>query len=393
VLIVGAGTGNDTAAALRGGARHVDAVEIDPAIVNLGKLAHPNRPYTDPRVQVWVDDARSYFNKTDRKYDLVVFGLLDSHRLFSSMSSVRLDSFVFTEESFREVSQLLNDHGIVVVQHGLGSSFMAARMYRMLMDVFAMPPQVLHIPEFPGLTFVAGPGVPPGPPKDVGPVVKATDDWPFLYLEGHTLPREYTVALAVMLLVTMLAVLGCSRGQMRTVQPHFFLLGSGFLLIETLSVTRFALLFGSTWAVNSIVFSAILVVVLLANVWMDRVAVVNTHLLYALLAVAVLVNFLFPIHSLLRTTLPVRLGAAMVLMGAPIFFAAFIFARSFKQTATPEMAFASNLVGAVVGGLIEYSSLVIGFRHLLLIALALYTLSYAALFFPRRVQLETSSIG
>src|SRR2546426_9101683 len=64
VLIVGAGTGNDTAAALRGGARHVDAVEIDPAIVALGRQSHPNRPYHDARVRVWVDDARSYFNKT-----------------------------------------------------------------------------------------------------------------------------------------------------------------------------------------------------------------------------------------------------------------------------------------------------------------------------------------
>jgi len=179
---------------------------------------------------------------------------------------------------------------------------------------------------------------------------------------------------------------------MLTVHPYFFLLGSGFLLIETLSVTRIALLFGSTWVVNSIVFSAILLVVLLANAWMNRVASVNTHVLYVLLAASVLVNFQWPIHVLLHTALAARLGAAMTLMGAPIFFAAFIFARSFKQAANPELAFASNLVGAVVGGLIEYSSLVVGFRNLLLIALALYALSYAALLLSGRVQLERSSI-
>jgi hypothetical protein len=89
VLIVGSGSGNDTAAALRHNVRHVDAVEIDPCIVQLGRTRHPNRPYENPRVNVVVGDARSYFNKTTKKYDLVVFGLLDSHRLFSSMSSVR----------------------------------------------------------------------------------------------------------------------------------------------------------------------------------------------------------------------------------------------------------------------------------------------------------------
>ena len=87
VLVVGAGTGNDTAAALRNGAGHVDAVEIDPVIVHIGRKFHPEKPYTSPRVSVFVDDARSFFKKTDRKYDLIWFGALDSHTLTSSFSN------------------------------------------------------------------------------------------------------------------------------------------------------------------------------------------------------------------------------------------------------------------------------------------------------------------
>ena len=49
VLVVGAGAGNDAAAALRNGAKHVDAVEIDPVILALGKRLHPEKPYSDPR--------------------------------------------------------------------------------------------------------------------------------------------------------------------------------------------------------------------------------------------------------------------------------------------------------------------------------------------------------
>jgi spermidine synthase len=41
VLILGAGTGTDVAAALRHGAKHVDAVEIDPVILRLGASIIP----------------------------------------------------------------------------------------------------------------------------------------------------------------------------------------------------------------------------------------------------------------------------------------------------------------------------------------------------------------
>jgi len=388
ILIVGAGTGNDTAAALRHGAEHVDAVEIDPALVQLGRQRHPERPYHDPRVRVIVDDARSFFNKTDRKYDLVVFGLLDSHRLFSSMSSVRLDSFVFTVDSFRDVRRVLKDNGVAVVEHGLGTPFMGTRMYVMLREAFEMPPHVIRIPEFPGLTYIIGPGVSkylPAPPSlDAGKVIPATDDWPFFYLEGRKLPREYRVALLAMFVVSLLAVVGFSKGKVRTLDLHFFFLGSAFLLIETLSVTRFAMLFGSTWVVNSIVFAAILAVVLMANLWMQRIESVDRRWLYVMLAGAVLLNFWFPIQVLLRVGLAWRLLVAMALMGAPIFFAAFIFARSFKETQNPDLAYASNILGAVVGGLAEYSTLVVGFRYQLLIALAMYALSAVALYWATR---------
>ena len=115
VLIVGSGTGNDVAAALRAGAAHVDAVEIDPAIVALGRLHHPEHPYDDPRVRVIVNDARAAFRQLPAgQYDAVVFGLLDSHTQLG-MSSVRLDNYVFTRESFSAARRLLRFGGSIVV--------------------------------------------------------------------------------------------------------------------------------------------------------------------------------------------------------------------------------------------------------------------------------------
>jgi SAM-dependent methyltransferase len=389
ILVIGAGTGNDVAAALRHGVRRVDAVEIDPGILRLGQVAHPEQPYSDPRVHVFVDDARSFINKTDSKYDLIIFGSVDAHRLFSGMSSVRLDSFLYTVECFQEVRRLLKQDGIVVVQHTLGNMFLNRRMYHVLTEAFGKGPYVKD-PDPPKLpTFFCGPGVGKfinrDQPADVLKINLATDDWPFFYLRGRFVPPEYRVALEAMLLISLICLLSVSEGGLRTVDGHFFFLGAAFLLIETVSVTRFAMLFGSTWMVNSIVFSAILLVVLLANLWMNRIQSFNIHLLYVVLAAAVLLNFMFPVHVLLSTGLALRLPAAMILMALPIFFAAFIFARSYKQTPNPDLAFASNLLGAVIGGLIEYSSMVIGFRNLFLVALGLYALSYFALFLsPRR---------
>ena len=97
VLVLAAGTGNDVAAALRHGATDVDCVEIDPYIANLGKEIHPEKPYNDPRVHIIVDDARAYLRRCQKHYDLIVFAYLDSHSAFSSMSSIRLDNYVYTQ--------------------------------------------------------------------------------------------------------------------------------------------------------------------------------------------------------------------------------------------------------------------------------------------------------
>ena len=104
VLILGAGSGTDVAAALRHGAKHVTAVDIDPVILRLGAERHPDKPYSDPRVTVINDDARHYLRTTSRKYDLIVFALIDSLTVQSSFSSVRLEVPTFLPNSARSCS-------------------------------------------------------------------------------------------------------------------------------------------------------------------------------------------------------------------------------------------------------------------------------------------------
>jgi len=110
VLIVGAGTGNDVAAALRYGATEVAAVEIDPAIVSVGRRYHPEKPYDSPRVRTVITDARAFFAQSTEKYDVISFGLLDAHTA-TAMTNARLDHYVYTRESMQKAYSLLADGG------------------------------------------------------------------------------------------------------------------------------------------------------------------------------------------------------------------------------------------------------------------------------------------
>ncbi|HEY7207977.1 MAG TPA: hypothetical protein VH416_07020, partial [Gaiellaceae bacterium] len=111
VLIVGAGSGNDVAVALSEGAKHIDAVEIDPEIQKLGARYHPDHPYQDPRVSVHIDDGRAYVERTHKHYDLILFALPDSLTLLSGQGNLRLENFLFTKESMRDVRKLLKPGG------------------------------------------------------------------------------------------------------------------------------------------------------------------------------------------------------------------------------------------------------------------------------------------
>ena len=110
-MILGAGSGNDVHLVLEQGAKNIDAVEIDRAIWKLGKELNYQKPYDDPRVQVYIDDARAFLKKTKTKYDVIILGTLDSQTLLSGMSSIRLDNYIYTSEAFRSVRELLNQRG------------------------------------------------------------------------------------------------------------------------------------------------------------------------------------------------------------------------------------------------------------------------------------------
>src|SRR4029079_7459354 len=325
VLILGAGAGTDVAAALRHGVRHVDAVEIDPASIRLGREHHPDRPYSDPRVTVINDDARHFLRTTRKHYDLVVFALIDSLTMQSSFSGVRLESYMFPVESFRAVRHRLKPDGVLVVYNYFRERWLVDRLANTAAGAFGAEPRV-HCHDaraFLGV-LMAGPRLaqltaPPHVPDQVtafnqshapspariherDPSIEpATDDWPFLYLRDRHIPQHYVVALAVVLVVSVLSVLatlgvlGTPSTDARRWSWQFFLLGAGFMLLETKSIIQFALLWGSTWVVASVAIASVLTMALIANAVVARKTLTRPWLVGGVLVALLVVNYFVPI--------------------------------------------------------------------------------------------------
>jgi SAM-dependent methyltransferase len=396
VLILGAGSGTDVAAALKHRVVSVDAVEIDPAILRLGKQGHPDRPYTDPRVHLVADDARHFLRTTEKKYDLVVFALIDSLTLQSAFSGVRLESYMFTEESFRAVRKVLTPNGVLVVYNYFREPWLVDRLANTAATAFGEEPMVHVHPAKDQLgVIVVGPRLRtlttyPDPPSEVNAynqgaplappvkhvrdrrIVPATDNWPFLYMREPHLPSHYVSALAVVLLVSILAVFGVVRGAVRKWSWEFFFLGAGFMLLETKSIIQFALLWGSTWVVASLTIAAVLVMALFANWTVAHVEVRRPRLVGGVLLALLAVNYFVPVGTIAIENRMLESLVYSLLVFSPIFCAGLLFGSSIKRSEDVTVDYGANLLGAMIGGVAEYLSLLMGFQFLLILVAAFY---------------------
>jgi hypothetical protein len=387
VLVIGAGNGNDVDAALAAGATHVDAVEIDHELQEIGAAFHPSRPYDDPRVNVVIDDGRAFLERTERRYDLVVFALPDSLTLVSGQSTVRLESYLFTQEAIEAAHRHLAADGVLAMYNFYRERWLLDRLAGTLQSVFGRSPcldlgptsgggvgrfAMMVVGSTPSATRCEATWTP------AAVVVEpATDDRPFVYLRDRTIPSRYVVALGLVLLASAIVV-RLSGGRLAGMRGHLdlFLMGAAFLMIETKSVVQFALLFGTTWFVNSLVFAGILLTVLLAIEVERRVRIGRPVLLFGLLFGALLLAGVVPPERLLAMSVVPRFLAATALAFLPVFIANLIFAERFRDTEDTTSAFGANLLGAMVGGTLEYVSLVTGYRALLLVAAVLYVAAW-----------------
>jgi hypothetical protein len=384
VLVIGAGTGGDVAIALAQGASRVDAVEIDQRLYKLGKALNPDHPYQDPRVHVYINDGRAFLQQSDQHYDLILFALPDSLTLIAGQSALRLESYLFTTQAMLVAKDHLAPDGVFAMYNYYRQQWLVDRLAGTLEQVYGHPPCIDstgRVGHFAALTTSVDPRRVScrtvWQPGELGVPSPATDDYPFVYLRTRSIPSIYLLTLALILILSLLAV-RLSSGPLREMRRYLdlFFMGSAFLLLETKSVVQFALLFGTTWFVNALVFAGILITVLAAIEIAKRFSFKSPGRLYFALAAALMLAWVVSPEQLLSLSVVPRFLASTAVAFAPVFVANLIFAERFKDVGSSVIAFGANLLGAMVGGLLEYGALVVGYRALLLVVAGLYGLAF-----------------
>lgn len=447
VLIIGAGSGNDVQGARFFEAKSIDGVEIDPVIRSLGKQYNPQKPYDDPRVTIHNDDGRSFLKRTNKKYDLVIYALVDSLVLHSGYTSLRLESYLFTQEAMDDIKARLKPDGMFAMYNFFRQGWVVSRLEKMTETTYKRKPLVISLPyketitqsdslqSTHSITFVLSgnteriekafaqkgsfwlnekPSINkamttsafgPKPPSATDewfriaptridsqwtgegrPPVEFTpsDDWPFLYVIGQIIPNQNLRGMLLLggLALAMLFLLSPWREGLDNVNiagykfnGRMFFLGAGFMLLETKSVVHMALLFGSTWLVNSIVFGAVLIMILLANLFVHAFKPRSTKPYYVLLVLSLIVGIIVPMNVFLALPGAAKIIASCAVAFLPIFFAGIVFATTFRDSRQPGLDFGCNIAGVMLGGLCENLSLMLGFSNLLGVAIGFYILS------------------
>jgi hypothetical protein len=390
VCIVGAGGGIDVQAAILSGATGVDAVEINPGLVKIAGRFNAANIYADPRVRLHINDARAFFQSAHPIYDAVVFGLLDSQALFSYSANIRLDGFIYTVESFHRAYSLLKPDGVLAVSFAVVKPWMVDKLQGMISKATGTNP-VVYYNGFNFLFFASpDPRVLASTPATIGPFARldrsanpvdlSTDDWPYLYISHHSIPMDYLLVIASLMILSVGAVFlvrgsnGPIIAQFNALDAHFFFLGLAFLLLETTSISNCSLYFGTTWLVTIIVVAGVLLMVLAANFVAMRLSQRPPYVYVALFFSLGLVYFLRP-DFILGLPFAARLAWALLGMPLPIFFAGLIFSTTFRQSRDPSLSFSANLIGATIGGFLQYLAMAVGMHVLLVVVAASYAAS------------------
>jgi SAM-dependent methyltransferase len=396
VLVLGAGTGNDVAAALRNGAEGIVAVEIDPLILTLGKNLHFEHPYDSSRVHTVLNDARSYVENSKQQFDLIVFSLLDSHTTTSHYTNIRIDNYVYTLEALDAARRMLKPDGVFIVKFQVNTPWIAGRLEELLKLVFGERPLQLEAdPSYTtsGRFFVApvsGPHVQTALSDasfaayvnshgkfEITPAIPTTDDWPYFYQHEPGIPVS-VIAISVALLALCWILMQRVGAEVKSIRWPLFFLGAGFMLLEVQIISRTALLFGTTWIVNSLVISALLLVIVAANLVVKLNPQLSKRAGYVGLFLSMTLAYILPLRWLFLESLSLKIIASMLLLCAPVFFAGIVFVRTFAEAGFKGEALGSNLLGAAAGGFLESLSYWTGLKALLIVAAILYSVSLVA---------------
>ena len=392
ILALGAGTGANVPALLKAQVASVVAVDIDPTIVYLGKKLNANYPYWDPKVQVVVNDGRAFLRETKEKFDYIFFLWIDSHPYVTSSYGFRVDSFIYTQESFKQALSHLNPGGKILVyawMNGISSK----RIYMTLKQATNLPIYTFKvIPyDYQGLYIVSKEAIAQTGSRWVVPwaidfknpakVHLLSDDWPFLYiLDGNQGILKFLPFLGMVLGISISSLfLSMDNLRLRRDESKnlivFFLFGVAFMMLETISIMRNALLMGNTWQVTGYVIMSILIMAFIGNWWVSRFPTKFNFMMGVIgLFLSLAANLGVDVDWLITTVGNYQCATVVYLgiLSLPIIFSSILFSFLIKNHPRLDLVMGSNLLGAMVGGCLEYIAMVTGYHALLFIIPGIY---------------------
>ncbi len=391
VLIVGSGTGNDVSAAIRDNkVNKIDAVDIDPLIVDIGKSYHPERPYSSEKTSVFIDDARSFIKKSKKKYDLIVYGLLDSQANLSAKGGVRLDSFVYTVEAFKEARDVLSENGFMCISFFVQQDEIREKLSQMLKIAFGVEPLILKSAVNDRYVFLISKNKKNEFSIENFKFFKhykntfsiasskfdiSTDDWPFFYMPKKIYPKSYLIMILIILISCFYFLKKNIGFSLTKIYVTPFFLGAGFMLIEAKGITELAKIFGSTWVVLSVIIASILFLAFIANYIVLKKIIINKKLVYTLILASILLGYLFSNFNIVINQ-DYNLILMPLLLTLPVFFSGLAFSNEILIHKNFQNVLSSNIFGALFGGLLEYNSMYFGYSFLYLLAAIIYILAF-----------------
>jgi hypothetical protein len=116
-LIIGPGGGPDVVAALASGSKKVTAVEMNPLMLKFVRSygASAGNLYDRPDVETIQSEGRNFISRTDRKFDIILLGFVDSWASVASGGLSLSENYLYTTEAVRAYYDHLTDNGILVI--------------------------------------------------------------------------------------------------------------------------------------------------------------------------------------------------------------------------------------------------------------------------------------
>jgi len=144
------------------------------------------------------------------------------------------------------------------------------------------------------------------------------------------------------------------------------------MLVETKGITEIAKIYGSTWVVISIVIAAVLFMSFIANLIVMKKFRISATFTYSLLLISLIIGYYLFTQDSVHMPSNINKIIMPIILTLPILFSGIAFSKELLKLQSISQALSSNILGAMVGGFLEYNSMYFGFSNLYVLAGIIY---------------------